>query len=651
VRLSLKNTGHQLKAKQAYSIAEAVRRTSNRTPRVCSLALLGFLCLGSLTSLDAHALALGSLKALSSIGEPLRAEVELLDLTAAEVSSLRASLVTPETYKAMGLDYNPELNSMQFILQRSPSGRAVIQLINSKMVTTAFVDIVLELSWANGKITRDFTLLLTPPNAGMAAAPVTPLNPIVSPPVERAGPALARTSAPPPHLSMGTKPVERAHPASTTTKAEIPSSPRAVLEAQSPVSPAPSISSASAKRVEVVRGDTASKLVVQSLPNNVSLAQMLLALLRGNSDAFMADNVNRLKAGASLALPTADDSLTVPRTVAQQAIIFQSRDFDVYRQQLASRARTAQIVATGRDATGKMQGKLEEETAEKAEDDRLTLSNGVLKGAPVGTISTEEKLAIELQAKDETSRLAELSKNISDLNKLVVDPANTALPTHSALTEGSTGVLSLAALRAQNDLNNLIDRLSKHPATMPATTGFLGFSLAGILFRSRRNSASKNGDLRSTTQGAERTKTLKESITSSNNNLFPNSTMTAPTSSAQALIQTTERQHQTDRLEPFVEDPLTSTQVERARGQQAEALSQSALKRVPQPLALHIELMDFYIARKDTANFQNLAVEALTITGGYGSNWEQICAKGHSIDPKNLLYQLTAAASTPSAAA
>ena len=650
MRLSLKNTGHQLKAKQAYSIAEAVRRTSNRTPRVCNLALLGVLWIGSLTSLDAHALALGSLKALSSIGEPLRAEVELLDLTAAEVSSLRASLVTPETYRAMGLDYNPELNSMQFILQRSPSGRAVIQLINSKMVTTAFVDIVLELSWANGKITRDFTLLLTPPNAGMAAAPVTPLYPIVSPPVERAGPALARTSAPSPHLSMGTKPVERAIPASTTTKAEIPSSPRAVLQAQSPVSPAPTISAASAQRVDVVRGDTASKLVVQSLPNNVSLAQMLLALLRGNSDAFMADNVNRLKAGASLALPTADDSLTVPRTVAQQAIIFQSRDFDVYRQQLASRARTDQVPASGRDASGQTQGTAER-TAAEAEEDKLTLSNGVLKGAPVGTISTEEKLARELQAKDETSRLAELSKNIGDLNKLVVDPANTALPTHSALTEGSTGVLSLAALRAQNDLNNLIDRLSKHPATMPATAGFLGFSLAGILFRSRRNSASKNGDLRSATQGAERTKTLKESITSSNNNLFPNSTMAAPTSSAEALIQTTKPQHQTDRLEPFVEDPLTSTQGERARGQQAEALLRSALKRVPQPLALHIELMDLYIARKDIANFQNLAIEALTITGGYGSNWERICAKGHSIDPQNLLYQLTAVNPIPQAAA
>jgi Tfp pilus assembly protein FimV len=186
---------------------------------------------------------------------------------------------------------------------------------------------------------------------------------------------------------------------------------------------------------------------------------------------------------------------------------------------------------------------------------------------------------------------------------------------------------------------------------MPATAGFLGFSLAGILFRSRRNSVSKNGDLRSATQGAERTKTLKESITSSNNNLFPNSTMAAPTSSAEALIQTTKRQHQTDRLEPFVEDPLTSTQGERARGQQAEALLRSALKRVPQPLALHIELMDLSIARKDIANFQNLAIEALTITGGYGSNWERICAKGHSIDPQNLLYQLTAVNPIPQAAA
>lgn len=586
--------------------AAAERGTSDKKLSAISLALVCFVGWGSLTSLDAHALALGRLNALSAIGEPLRAEVDILDLTTTQARSLRASLVSPETYKAMGLDYNPDLNSVQFILQRFPNGRAVLQVNNSKPVTTSFVDIVLEVSWADGKITRDFTLLMTPKKASQAAVPVTPVIPVTP---------------------LGSKPIEAAPPASVATTADIPSSPSAAQQAQASASPAPAVPAAPTKRVNVVRGDTASQLAMEVLPVNVSLDQMLLALLRSNPDAFVDSNVNRLKTGAVLAMPTAENATTVPRDLARQIVLTQSRDFNDFRQQLARNVREAQVATAGREATGKVQNMVQEKVPAAPAADKLTLSKGALKGAPAGAINTEEKLAQERQAKDAADRLAELSKNISEMNKLDVAPATGALgepipvsPAASpALATGALPAVTAAALQADDEQPGLLDRLSSRPAVVTAGFVLLSFILAWGFLRSRRNSSYKSGAIRSAMTDSHRDKNPREETTAPDIKL----------------------KQQAGRHEPFGADPLAPTQdqVARADEDEADGLLRSALKRVPQRLALHIELMDLYVSRNDTANFESLAIDALKITGGQGANWELMCKKGQALDPTNPLYQ------------
>jgi pilus assembly protein FimV len=594
----LKKTEAVQTAQQGLAGVASASRVSNKKLSATTLALWGLIGLGSLSSLDAYALALGRLNVLSSIGEPLRAEVDIIDLTAAVAESFRPSIASPEAYKAMGLDYNPDLSSMQLTLQRSPDGSAVLLLSNSKPATAPFMDVVLEVSWAYGKITRDFTLLLTPPKAAMAAAPMAPV------------------------LPMSSAPAAVVPPAAT---AEILSS------------PAPSADAASAKQVVVASGDTAGQLAMQSLPLNVSLDQMLVALLRSNPDAFVAGNVNRLKAGAVLSMPTATDATTVPRDEARQSIVAQSRDFNAFRQQLASNARSAQVTPSGREATGKVQSKVEEKTAAAAAADKLTLSKGALKNVAPGASLTEEKLSQERQAKDAADRLAELSKNISDLNKLGVTPAAQAAsdptPASQALTADTPAAVAAAAAQANADQTGLIDRLSKDPIVLPATAGFLGLLLAWVFFRSRRNSADKNGGFRSALRGADSAAdTSHESIEPS---IDSDLSETAKPSTA--------------RLDTLEDDPLTLAQSELARGNEAaaEVLLRSALKRIPQRLALHIELMDMYVDRDDAASFESLAIEALAITGGKGANWERICKKGQALDPTNPLYQSAAANPSP----
>ena len=593
------------------------RQASNRKLGASTLALLGLVSLGCLTSFDAHALALGRLNVLSSIGEPLRAEVDIIDMTAAVAESFRPSLASADAYKAMGLDYNPDLSSMQFTLQRSQDGRAVLLLTNSKPATAAFIDIVLEVSWASGKITRDFTLLLTPPKAGVA-----PALPITS--------AAVKAEVPAATLNAATSPE-----ATSNQTAASPAKPTAKAARSAPSKPG------TAKSVTVVRGNTAGQLAMQNMPVNVSLDQMLVALLRSNPEAFVAGNVNRLKAGAVLAMPTAADATTVPRDEARQSIVAQSQDFNAFRQQLASNARVAQVTPSGREATGKVQSKVEEKTAAAAAADKLTLSKGALKSVTPGLPNTEEKLSQERQAKDAADRLAELSKNISELNKLNIAPAapsasdpTSANPAAPAMAI-DTPQVAAAAARANEDQPGLIDRLSNDPIVLPAAAGFLGLLLAWGVFRSRRNSTGKNERDRSALQN------LDSEVKESSESIEP-SIDHAPPETAKPVTPAA-------RQEPLEDDLLTLAQSELALGHEAraEALLRSALKRTPQRLALHIELMDMYIDRDDAASFEGLAIEALAITRGQGSNWERICKKGQALDPTNPLYQSAASSQTP----
>lgn len=558
--------------------------------QVGSIALLGLLSFSGLASFDAQALSLGRLNVLSSIGEPLRAEVEITDLTPADTGSLRPALASVEAYKAMGLDYDPDLSSIQFNVQQTPDGRTLLQLDNSRPVTAAFVDLVLEVSWASGKITRDFTLLLTPPKSAVAAQPVAPVLPMT------------------------------------------------------------------AARVNVVRGDTASQLAMQSLPVNVSLDQMLLALLRSNPDAFVAGNVNRLKAGAVLSMPSADEATSVSRAEARQSIVAQSRDFNAFRQQLASNARPAQVAASGREATGKVQSSVAEKTPAAAAADKLTLSKGALQGprTPAGTANAEDKLAQERQAKDAAERLAELSKNISDLNQLEVVPANPAAPAAAADSPASpaaeptptptsppelavaTGTLAAGAAAADTASPVLVERLLNNSLVLPVTAGFLGLLLAWGLIRSRHHAAAKNNAFKAVLDNADRAGQAADE---------PEEPSTEVASQKNVMPTAVARQ------ELFEDDPLNVAQaaLDLGREAQAEALLRGALKRTPQRLALHLELMDIHIARDDAASFEALAVEALSITGGEGPNWAQICKKGQVLDPTNPLYQSAVAspAATP----
>ncbi len=360
-----------------------------------------------LVSTDASALALGPLKVQSALGEPLRAEIDVTEITAAEADSLKINVATADAFKTAGVPYNPALRDVRATLQRRAGGQYVVRLNGSRPLNDPFIDLLLEANGSTGRIVRDYTVLLDPPTARTAAdagTPIAPVAPQVAAPAERPGPVVART---------------RREPAAAPAPVAVAPAPSAAS------SPAPTARSprpaGSGEQVTVQRGDTAGKIAAANKPADISLDQMLVALLMANPDAFIGGNVNRIRAGAVLDLPSATEAGAVPAAEARRTVTAQSRDFSAYRQRLAENAPTSNVAAASRRAGGRVQANVEDRNAATTAPDKLTISQGNATAR-----AAEEKVAQTRQAQDRSNRVAELSKNIEELNKLKAAGGSTA---------------------------------------------------------------------------------------------------------------------------------------------------------------------------------------------------------------------------------
>ena len=413
--------------------------------RLSTLALAAAVTFG-LASPDALALALGRVSVQSALGEPLRADIELPEISPDEVSSLKATIASPEQFRAAGVDYSSALSNVQITLQRRPNGSYFLHLTSDRPVNDPFVDVILEATWSSGRVQRDFTLLLDPPSQRQQA----PLSAQVSPP---SAPGATQGTAQRPSAAPRTQAAPVPAPP-VASRAPVPA-PSVASRAPAPRAAASAPSGEAGKRVTVQAGDTAGKLAAAAKPASISLDQMLVAMLRSNPDAFVGGNVNRLRSGAVLEMPGAAEASAITPTEARQTLVAQSRDFNEFRRRLAEGVPTAAAPAAGREASGRVQAQVEDKKAAATTGDRLTLS----KGAVQGRSGSADQIARERAAKDESTRVAELNKNLSDLNKLA----------GSTPGAGGTGTRPAAGVTAPPGVSPSQRAASAPAATAPVT--------------------------------------------------------------------------------------------------------------------------------------------------------------------------------------
>ncbi|WP_275544789.1 MULTISPECIES: FimV/HubP family polar landmark protein [unclassified Pseudomonas] len=346
--------------------------------------VLAIAAASALSSGMAHALGLGEVTLQSSLNQPLVAEIELLEVRDLASNEVIPNLASPEEFIKAGVDRQYFLTDLKFTPVLKPNGKSVIRVTSSKAVREPYLNFLVEVLWPNGRLLREYTLLLDPPlyspQTTVAAAPQLP---IAAP-----APAPRATVAP---------------------SAPAPSS-AAPAPAPRPAAPAPASRAIAGNEYRTTANDTLWE-IAQRVGGGSSVNQTMLAIQDLNPDAFIGGNINRMKSGQVLRLP--DEQQIRSRSNAE-AVAQVAEQNAAWREGRAVASR--QLDATRRTTAGSAPA-----TAESADSLKLVAAEAgqSTRGSDTGSANSKaltDKLAVTQESLDSTRREnAELQSRVGDL--------------------------------------------------------------------------------------------------------------------------------------------------------------------------------------------------------------------------------------------
>ena len=638
----------------------------------------------------AHAAGLGRLTVLSALGQPLLAEIEIVSLQAGEEDALTARLASPDAFEQAGIDINAALSSVRINLERRDK-KPFLRVTTSQAVNEPFLDILIELSWSSGRLLREYTFLLDPPEyrsrqqALVAAAP----PPMAEKPAASASEQKPVEAAP---LSPQPAPETTAAPAATPSPAPAAVAPQAAAPAKP----------AAANTYEVKRGDTLGAIARQNLKPGVTLNQMLIAIFRANGDAFIKGNVNLVRTGKILTIPDIDSLGTIDREEANQVVKEHHEQFIEYRNRLAAVATPADAAAGQREVAGRIEPKPEPpKPAAPSDQLRLSKAEPAKPGAQGSRAAREDDAVARDRAVAEAqSRQQELEKNVSDLQKLLAlknqqlaemekkgaakpapvppvaqapapaapapakpepqkpaaeapkpaaeapKPAAEAPKPAAEAPKPAAEAPKPAAKKAAPE-PSLIDEFLDNPLYL-ALLGGLVLLLIVYGWWTYRRKKKAQAKFQDSVLGAAAAGTGAASIAEP----------TAPPASTTTTVSVQASQAPAG-MEAEEVDPIAEADVYMAYGRdaQAEEILKEALQKDANRSAVHAKLLEIYAHRKDAKGFEQTALKLKGITNGAGPEWDKAAALGRTIDPQNGLYagggggEAAAAPAAPAAAA
>ncbi|WP_034292254.1 FimV/HubP family polar landmark protein [Herbaspirillum sp. RV1423] len=690
--------------------------------------------------MGAHAAGMGKLTVLSSLGQPLRAEIELTSVSKEEEGALVARLAPADAFRKANIDFNPVLSSLRFSIDQR-QGKQFIRITSSQAVNEPFVDLLLELSSGGSRLVREYSFLLDPPDmrkpqAAQSAPAVPPTAPPAAVKPAAAGtpaarPAATPSSAPAP-TSASTAPAAVANnsdeePVSTIVTKPAPSSqaeeiirsgrseqsgltnapvPAAVAEKTVPTSTATAEAKTGAaapatgrrargnaaaesktgdKTYRVKEGDTLAEIATRTKDNTVSLDQMLIALYRANPDAFIGDNINRLRAGRVLSVPDAATAGAVDKGEARTTVVAQARDFNAYRNKLAGQVASGPARKSDnprQSSGGRVTARVEEKSSTGEAKDRLQLSKaGASDRAAAEKAAAEEKIAADKALAEANDRVKALEKNVSDLQKLLeiknktladlseqqkaaaakpeapvapapeaakpeekpaeAKPAEAAPPAEVAKPETppAPAPAPAAAEKPKSAIAtgpiakaNFFDRIQDNPFALPGAGALVALLAAWGVVRLRNKKKAGQAAAAESDQEDEPVEEKKPEPVAA----------VAQSEVAEAPVEAeVVAAPEADAVDPIAEADMY---IAYGRDEQAEDILHLALKSDPDRQAIRGKLLEIYSKRQDVDGFNEVARELHEATGGIGEEWEKAVAMGIVLDPTNPLYGGVAAA-------
>lgn len=583
------------------------------------------LSLATATALSAgnvSALGLGEIDLKSALNQPFNAEIELVSIAQDELDEMRVSLASANAFQNAGIERPQFLSGLRFNLSQSAAGKPIIRVTSQGAVQEPFLDFLMELTWRNGKILREYTVLIDPPASMPMTTVPTIAAPIVRSTVDPASPAT---------ISIATRP------------------PISSVSAPQPATPD--------QYGPTRRSETLWKIAKDIRPASVSIDQMMLALLKANPKAFSKDNINTLKSGYTLQIPTVNAINSLSRREAGRQVQTQYQEW--------KQARTP----SRPNNTGQIERPIETTANEVDEsstaslqlvvpdEDTLTENTGVSssEGASgaVGNLNKELVLANEaleaqrLESQDMSKRLSLLEEQIQNMQRLIelkddelanLQQRTTVAETLPVPVEQATAtpvveavVENLQKTEAIGFTDKIIGQVKSNPVWWGVGGALLGLlTLLGVRRRRESEAAFQESILQ----------VPLDADTGSQEDYDESSVIIG--GSDTSLLSEFAVSNISGGSEGDEADPLAEADVFLAYGryQQADDLLMSALANDPLNEDLNLKLLEVYQAAENNDGFDNHAQTILNHLSGNRTHalWEKVADMGLTLSPGHPLY-------------
>ncbi len=460
--------------------------SSSRFSRLSLATALVFACI----SQNAFALVLGDIEVNSVINEPLSASIPVLNADGLEQAELIVDLGSATDYQIAGVTWDFSHSELQFDVGYSANGDLMVNVSSSRAIREPYLNLLVQARWPAGRLLREYTILLD--------FPVFTGEQDSSPSVSSA--PVARASTP---ESVAILPA----PAAVPVVVQRPVAPRSA-PAAAQASPVPRVVSGAAAaaitRAEplgegdyrIQNGDTLWSVggrVAQDL--GVSRQQAMLAIREANPEAFTQGNLNMLRSGSVVRVPTRNAALS--RTATQAASEFaqamSSSGQIADATPLQSRATDFRNDA-GSDQSGDAQFRLT--SAEQVNAaitgsgvDQVVEENQLL--SDINSALEEELQAASIENRDLSERLQNLEEQISVMEALIEVENNEIRAVQQAVTSTTPVVNTITTAEVQEE-----GLVSKLLGLLPIVgLVVIGLLVGAYLVIRRRKSGDHVGDI------------------------------------------------------------------------------------------------------------------------------------------------------------
>jgi pilus assembly protein FimV len=425
--------------------------------------------LAGIASINANAVGMGEIAVRSRLNEPLRADVPLNDVEPKFADRAMVRFHAPPV-DAAGSTNSSVVSKLTGKLVRGKDGGMVLEIRSRGTIREPVVTFHVELILPNAHTRREFTVLLDPPaeaTATSASAPPAQANPYDFATMERnidslaaapgskrnkkaRAPALPTTSAtstsPTASTSSNPAPKARSKPATERTATPAKSIPVST--------PAPAF--AGDVYGPVVRNETLWSIARKVRPNrDVGMFDAMQLIFAENPHAFVKNDMNRLRVGVTLKIPSfSGDPAPLVADAAPAAV---APDTDVVTPPTVADASASDTAAT---STATTTADVTLPPADSATTANPTAAPGAStpESEPAATVDTSAAPAATTEASPATVSAA--STDVTPATDAAAPAATTPQP-----TDGSGNVVQQAAAM-QAQLNALATRLETMQSTL-----------------------------------------------------------------------------------------------------------------------------------------------------------------------------------------